>query len=244
MATVEPEPIRRSDLPPIPSPESEFFTWFPLPDGGGDMVRGQRHRGVQVRRRVTYGDWEPVRPGRWADEPACDHDSQVIDHEGAQHWACMKCGQNLGHIDGPAASNDTADPPHQPPLHALLARLIADGRHHAYAAAHSKAEELARSHEGFAAGFHVAAVYVADLIATGRVRADQQIRAEDEVAARRVADIPSVDPAQWARAIGDAIYGTPAERTHIGGNAEDCPGCHGTNPPYPFICPGPDEPTA
>jgi hypothetical protein len=26
---------------------------------------------------------------------------------------------------------------------------------------------------------------------------------------------------------------------HIGGNAEDCPACHGTNPPYPFICPGP-----
>ncbi|MDX3637800.1 hypothetical protein PV728_48030 [Streptomyces europaeiscabiei] len=25
---------------------------------------------------------------------------------------------------------------------------------------------------------------------------------------------------------------------HIGGNAEDCPACHGTNPDYPFICPG------
>ncbi|MBT2449457.1 hypothetical protein J7F03_20670 [Streptomyces sp. ISL-43] len=30
-----------------------------------------------------------------------------------------------------------------------------------------------------------------------------------------------------------------------GANAEDCPACHGTNPPYPFICPGetPPEPT-
>lgn len=28
---------------------------------------------------------------------------------------------------------------------------------------------------------------------------------------------------------------------HKGGNAEDCPACHGTNPPYPFICPGPTE---
>jgi hypothetical protein len=29
---------------------------------------------------------------------------------------------------------------------------------------------------------------------------------------------------------------------HIGGraNAEDCPACKGTNPDYPFICPGPD----
>ncbi|MFF3151851.1 hypothetical protein [Streptomyces sp. NPDC057910] len=26
---------------------------------------------------------------------------------------------------------------------------------------------------------------------------------------------------------------------HVGGNAEDCVACEGTNPPYPFICPGP-----
>lgn len=33
-----------------------------------------------------------------------------------------------------------------------------------------------------------------------------------------------------------------APPVHIGGqaNAEDCPACAGTNPPYPFICPGPD----
>ncbi|MFL5913137.1 MAG: hypothetical protein ACJ768_21535 [Gaiellaceae bacterium] len=32
---------------------------------------------------------------------------------------------------------------------------------------------------------------------------------------------------------------------HRGGNAECCPACHGTNPRYPFICPGPDgEPPA
>lgn len=33
-----------------------------------------------------------------------------------------------------------------------------------------------------------------------------------------------------------------APPVHIGGgaNAEDCPACSGTNPPYPFICPGPD----
>jgi len=32
---------------------------------------------------------------------------------------------------------------------------------------------------------------------------------------------------------------TQAAFVHIGGNAEDCPACEGTNPPYPFICPGP-----
>lgn len=32
----------------------------------------------------------------------------------------------------------------------------------------------------------------------------------------------------------------PPPVRHVGGrvNAEDCPGCADTNPPYPFICPG------
>jgi hypothetical protein len=30
-----------------------------------------------------------------------------------------------------------------------------------------------------------------------------------------------------------------APAAHTGSNAEDCPACEGTNPPYPFICPGP-----
>jgi len=48
------------------------------------------------------------------------------------------------------------------------------------------------------------------------------------------------------------MHGTPEPATeekpetppqHIGNrvNAEDCPACSGTNPPYPFICPGPQE---
>lgn len=71
-ARPEPAPIRRSELPSIPPPEWEFHTWFPRPDGGGDLVPGQLARGVHVRRRVTYGDWEPVRPDRWAAEPPSD----------------------------------------------------------------------------------------------------------------------------------------------------------------------------
>ena len=31
----------------------------------------------------------------------------------------------------------------------------------------------------------------------------------------------------------------PPAAEHTGGNAEDCPACADTNPPYPFICPGP-----
>lgn len=40
----------------------------------------------------------------------------------------------------------------------------------------------------------------------------------------------------WAEATVDEV--PPA---HVGGNAEDCPACGGTNPPYPFICPGPKD---
>jgi hypothetical protein len=37
-------------------------------------------------------------------------------------------------------------------------------------------------------------------------------------------------------------HGSTEPPVHIGGgaNAEDCPACTGTNPDYPFICPGPD----
>ncbi|MCX4540474.1 hypothetical protein [Streptomyces sp. NBC_01565] len=39
---------------------------------------------------------------------------------------------------------------------------------------------------------------------------------------------------QWDEAI--------VEPVHQGGNAEDCQACKGTNPDYPFICPGPETP--
>jgi hypothetical protein len=37
---------------------------------------------------------------------------------------------------------------------------------------------------------------------------------------------------------------SPADVAHLGGqaNAENCPACKGTNPPYPFLCPGPAAP--
>jgi hypothetical protein len=53
----------------------------------------------------------------------------------------------------------------------------------------------------------------------------------------------------------DAAHAIPIDRgglgtksttpEHLGGgaNAEDCPACAGTNPPYPFLCPGPTKDT-
>ncbi|WP_432124034.1 hypothetical protein [Streptomyces sp. C10-9-1] len=62
--------IRKSILPTIPPTEFEFSTVLSsntacllLPGDSGRVV---------VRRRVTYGDWEPVRPDHWADEPGTD----------------------------------------------------------------------------------------------------------------------------------------------------------------------------
>ncbi|MGW2520492.1 hypothetical protein ACWC09_26455 [Streptomyces sp. NPDC001617] len=55
----------------------------------------------------------------------------------------------------------------------------------------------------------------------------------DLTTALRVAEQQAVDiaPAKW--------HGNAQQPKHVGGNAEDCPACKGTNPPYPFICPGP-----
>ncbi|MFI2761361.1 hypothetical protein ACH5A3_21205 [Streptomyces echinatus] len=100
-------PIRKSSLPCTPPPEWEFYTWFPHPDGGGDMVPGQRQRGVLVRRRVSFGDWEPVRPDHWADELPTDVAAVVsppADRAAAPHGAnestvchdsATAAGQNL-----------------------------------------------------------------------------------------------------------------------------------------------------
>lgn len=68
------EPIRKSLLPCTPPPEWEFSSAFPtgLADEPGLMLLPSDQGPVVVRRRVTYGDWEPVRPDRWAEEPEQD----------------------------------------------------------------------------------------------------------------------------------------------------------------------------
>jgi hypothetical protein len=93
-----PAPIRKSELPTTPPPAWEFHTWFPLPGGGGDLVPGQLSRGVQIRRLVTYGDWEPVRPGRWAEEPpsnaaAPDDQTALRDRIAAAIWERQNPGR-------------------------------------------------------------------------------------------------------------------------------------------------------
>ncbi len=93
-------------------------------------------------------------------------------------------------------------------LPALLARMIAEGAHHARAATLALAEETARVHEGATVEAHMAAVYVADLIAEGRMRDPGYVpRPEVETAARCVADDLSSHPAARSDAISAAIYG-------------------------------------
>ncbi|AWT42596.1 MULTISPECIES: hypothetical protein [Streptomyces] len=66
----EAQPIRKSLLPCTPPPEWEFSTVYGAREEhtGTALFPGDTGP-VVVRRRITYGDWEPVRPGHWADEP-------------------------------------------------------------------------------------------------------------------------------------------------------------------------------
>jgi hypothetical protein len=63
-------PIRKGMLPCTPPPEWEFHTVYGARTGtdGCALFPGDAGPAV-VRRLVTYGDWEPVRPDRWAEEP-------------------------------------------------------------------------------------------------------------------------------------------------------------------------------
>jgi hypothetical protein len=71
--TTEPQPVRKSSLPCTPPPEFEFHTVFGARSGTDGCALFPGDAGpVVVRRLVTYGDWEPVRPDRWADEPETD----------------------------------------------------------------------------------------------------------------------------------------------------------------------------
>jgi hypothetical protein len=67
------EPIRKGLLPCTPPPEWEFHTVFGTRTGTDGCALFPGDAGpVVVRRRVTYGDWEPVHPDRWAAEPETD----------------------------------------------------------------------------------------------------------------------------------------------------------------------------
>jgi hypothetical protein len=68
------QPIRKGLLPTTPPPEWEFSSAFATgPEDAPGLLLVPGDAGpVVVRRRVTYGDWEPVRPDRWAPEPPSD----------------------------------------------------------------------------------------------------------------------------------------------------------------------------
>ncbi|WP_217235429.1 hypothetical protein [Streptomyces sp. AC555_RSS877] len=69
----QPEPIRKSLLPCTPPPEWEFHTVLGARSDTSGVALFPGDTGpVVIRRRVSYGDWEPVRPGCWAEEPPTD----------------------------------------------------------------------------------------------------------------------------------------------------------------------------
>ena len=64
-------PIRKSLLPCIPPPEWEFSAVLGAPHGVM-LIPDEDAGPIVVRRRVTWGDWEPVKPDHWAEEEASD----------------------------------------------------------------------------------------------------------------------------------------------------------------------------
>ncbi|MFE3583713.1 hypothetical protein [Streptomyces vinaceus] len=80
---------------------------------------------------------------------------------------------------------------------------------------------------------------------------DQLIRAGAQLTAAMSEYMAALAPAVQAMAAGfrtfyeglqaAGIIDEHGNPVHIGQgeNAEDCPACRGTNPPYPFLCPGP-----
>lgn len=66
----------------VPNPKRNALAWHGLGEAGRERFREQARRIVN-----------PASRGE------CDHDSQVIEYEGAAYWACLKCGQNHGPVD-------------------------------------------------------------------------------------------------------------------------------------------------
>ncbi|MDX3637803.1 hypothetical protein PV728_48045 [Streptomyces europaeiscabiei] len=71
--TTDPEPIRKGLLPCTPPAEWEFHTVYGARTGSDGCALFPGDTGpVVIRRRVSYGDWEPVRPDHWAEEPSAE----------------------------------------------------------------------------------------------------------------------------------------------------------------------------
>jgi hypothetical protein len=328
MTDTTPEPIRKGDLPCTPPPEWEFHTWFPHPDGGGDMVRGQRQRGVLVRRRVSYGDWEPVRPDRWADEPEQDIAAPVppaadraalaedlryvLNYRGPGHahekpgvWdtsgkPCEHCARlavarrNLAAYDadpdaalsvlpastdratvlrevaaecdkaggayGQRGANDAAGA-----AFALMETFLRKADEAEYVAtpcdfaACEPGGEPCSTHERLMAHAEGDHELCAPGCATPRRMAAETPQPETPPCAgcgKPVRLITGTLATWWVHDPGGHTVCFPqqaatspratpavvAQPVHVGGNvnAEDCPACEGSNPPYPFICPSPN----
>jgi hypothetical protein len=83
-----PQPIRKSLLPTTPPSEWQFHSVFGAPHGC--LLMPSDMGPVVVRRRVTYGDWEPVRPDRWADEPSAAAGMAAADQAGPSRRAGLR----------------------------------------------------------------------------------------------------------------------------------------------------------
>jgi ribosomal protein L37AE/L43A len=81
-----------------------FFGEWPDEPRNSPYALGRKDAATELRRMADE-----------AQQPTgCDHDSQVIDHEGHQYWACLKCGQNLGKVAVEVQQPETQADAHPP----------------------------------------------------------------------------------------------------------------------------------
>ncbi|MFJ2007041.1 hypothetical protein [Streptomyces chartreusis] len=89
-------PIRKDLLPCAPPPEWEFHTVHGARTGTDGCALFPGDSGpVVVRRRVTYGDWGPVRPDHWADEPGTATVPAAAPPTDTPLHVCTLCGHTI-----------------------------------------------------------------------------------------------------------------------------------------------------
>lgn len=180
---------------------------------------------VEMRARAERAEAElrrlAVEHGTGTQQQECDHDSQVIDHEGSQYWACLKCGTNLGRVAGSQQQPDTE----------------------AHAPEHTWAAEL---HDPLADEWVPGTRYLVRDRAVNALEHSRRIgpawKDGTPVERRLVRATTTYTVEEPGPAEQQA-----AEVRHTGGNAEDCPACieGGLNKlGYPWECPGPEQQAA
>lgn len=176
--TTDREPIRRSQLPPIPPPEWEFSTVIGARgDSGCTLLPGDTGP-VVIRRRVTWGDWEPVHPDHWAAEPVADAANRNAEDPTARFQRAASMLVDAIVRAATASQGDFAlvpspDGDDLSNLARLRALLVADRDQAARNAQHARHEPVQLAGDGIVAGLDGAIRRLDEALGRGREAGDR-----------------------------------------------------------------------